>query len=192
MSCSAIVGASHLQIYGQILPTDTTPPTPIMVNTKNIVQEHLTKTAMGDRETGFPEPLSPDRNTTLPHPDADTSENATIEAPDIALERRNSRRSLRIHRHHSSMSGKLTLEETMRYDNITYADGTKEKNSPAVIQTDIEKRDDIGDPPKGGVKSDSAVSLGQTQSIDERDAQGYKEGDRTKGILRKLQLHKVI
>ena len=55
-----------------------------------------------------------DRNTTLSHPDADTSKNATIEAPDIALERTHSRRSFRHHRHHSSKSGKLTPEDTMR------------------------------------------------------------------------------
>ncbi|RKF60818.1 hypothetical protein OnM2_047036 [Erysiphe neolycopersici] len=32
------------------------------------------------RETGFPEPFCPHRNTTLPHPEADTSPNPTIEA----------------------------------------------------------------------------------------------------------------
>ena len=60
-----------------------------------------------------------DRNTTLPHPDADTSKNATIEAQDVPLERTHSRRSfLHKHgRHHSGKSGKITPEETvLRYE----------------------------------------------------------------------------
>ncbi|KAI5462597.1 hypothetical protein BGZ63DRAFT_423841 [Mariannaea sp. PMI_226] len=39
------------------------------------------------RDTGFPEPLSGDRNTTLPHPDADTSGNACISQEDISPSR---------------------------------------------------------------------------------------------------------
>ncbi|RFU30949.1 hypothetical protein B7463_g5398, partial [Scytalidium lignicola] len=41
--------------------------------------------------TGFEEPLCKDRNTTLPHPDADTSENACIEVRNTAIN---------THRHH--------------------------------------------------------------------------------------------
>ncbi|KJZ78271.1 hypothetical protein HIM_02309 [Hirsutella minnesotensis 3608] len=36
------------------------------------------------RDTGFPEPLDEGRNTTLPHPDADLSPNATISHEDVA------------------------------------------------------------------------------------------------------------
>ncbi|KIN02818.1 hypothetical protein OIDMADRAFT_18462 [Oidiodendron maius Zn] len=35
------------------------------------------------RDTGFTEPFNKDRNTTLPHPDADTSGNASIQASGI-------------------------------------------------------------------------------------------------------------
>ena len=42
------------------------------------------------RNTGFPEPLSRDRNTTLPHPDADQSPNACITQEDA-----NSKKPLR-------------------------------------------------------------------------------------------------
>ncbi|KIM93183.1 hypothetical protein OIDMADRAFT_184820 [Oidiodendron maius Zn] len=41
--------------------------------------------------TGFPEPLCRYRNTTLTHPDADTSSNATLEAHDVDLSRAVSR-----------------------------------------------------------------------------------------------------
>ena len=60
------------------------------------------------------------------------------------------------------------------YDNIQYADGSKEEYSGKEIQKDIEQRDDIVEPPE----------------VD-RDEQGYKEGGRRKGVLRKLNLHKV-
>ncbi|KAG9245049.1 hypothetical protein BJ878DRAFT_38877 [Calycina marina] len=85
------------------------------------------------KDTGFLEPLSPDRNTTLPHPEADTSQNATIEGADSSLEKVHSRRSFRGHgRNHSSRSGKITLEDNLRYDNIQYADGTKAVSSPVT------------------------------------------------------------
>ncbi|POR32705.1 Uncharacterized protein TPAR_07121 [Tolypocladium paradoxum] len=39
------------------------------------------------RDTGFPEPFDEGRNTTLPHPDADLSPNATISHDDVAVDR---------------------------------------------------------------------------------------------------------
>ncbi|KFX96044.1 hypothetical protein O988_05514 [Pseudogymnoascus sp. VKM F-3808] len=41
----------------------------------------------GVRYTGFREPFSTDRNTTLPHPSADISPQASLEASDITIER---------------------------------------------------------------------------------------------------------
>jgi len=60
------------------------------------------------------------------------------------------------------------------YDNIQYADGSKEEHSAKDIQKHVEQRDDIVEPPET-----------------DRDEQGYKEGERRKGVLRKLNLHKV-
>ncbi|KAK4089238.1 hypothetical protein Purlil1_6227 [Purpureocillium lilacinum] len=37
------------------------------------------------RDTGFPEPFNKDRNTTLPHPEADLSPNASISQGDVAV-----------------------------------------------------------------------------------------------------------
>ncbi|KAG5975387.1 hypothetical protein E4U55_007731 [Claviceps digitariae] len=39
------------------------------------------------RDTGFPEPFDKARNTTLPHPDADLSPNATLSSDDVSTER---------------------------------------------------------------------------------------------------------
>jgi len=77
------------------------------------VQEVARRDSVAKQNTGFPEPLSADRNTTLHHPDADTSNNAAIEAKDVPLERTHSRRSF-LHKHgrnSSSLSGKLTPEK---------------------------------------------------------------------------------
>lgn len=67
-----------------------------------------------------------ERNTTLPHPDADTSPNATIEAPD--LERTHSYRSFFHHKNHShgaTKHGKCEPDDLSgHYDNIEYADGS--------------------------------------------------------------------
>ncbi|KAK3399029.1 hypothetical protein B0T20DRAFT_392055 [Sordaria brevicollis] len=41
----------------------------------------------GRRDTGFPEPFNGDRNTTLPHPEANLSPNATLGEEDISPER---------------------------------------------------------------------------------------------------------
>jgi hypothetical protein len=117
--------------------------------------------------TGFPEPLCPgrfslllnltsngertetnkrtkDRNTTLPHPDADTSLNATIEADDLVLVKTRSRSGF--HRHRNSKvnsSGKISPEDSGLYNNIQYADGSREKKSVKEIQEEVEGREDI-------------------------------------------------
>jgi len=144
------------------------------------------------RDTGFPEPFSPDRNTTLPHPEADTSPNATIEGPDIALERGNSRRSFGRHAKMKN-SGKIPLaERDMPYDNIQYSDGSSVKNltdneplSPTSTTGGMTTSSESEDMQRGS--GDSGVFINK----DERDEQGYREGERKKGVLRKLGLHKV-
>ncbi|CAI4215113.1 unnamed protein product [Parascedosporium putredinis] len=46
-----------------------------------------TSSAKFRRDTGFPEPFCGDRNTTLPHPEANLSPDATLEAGDIDASR---------------------------------------------------------------------------------------------------------
>ncbi|KAL2071919.1 hypothetical protein VTL71DRAFT_13154 [Oculimacula yallundae] len=131
------------------------------------------------KNTGFPEPLSEDRNTTLPHPDADTSPNATIEAPDVV--RTQSRRSL-LSRHHSSQSQKhhligahpKDLEKAGLYDNIQYADGSREEKSLKDLQD--------------GQGSGSSKGSSEGESLDgtfEKEG-GFGEEKRKKGLFKKL------
>ncbi|KUI52481.1 hypothetical protein VP1G_10331 [Cytospora mali] len=54
------------------------------------------------RDTGFPEPFCGNRNTTLPHPDADTSPDACISQDDISVSRVHAR-----HRHSFLIKHKL-------------------------------------------------------------------------------------
>jgi hypothetical protein len=153
-----------------------------------------------NKNTGFPEPLSPgmprlqqgmqrltftDRNTTLPHPDADTSPNASIEAPDVDLARTHSRNSFLHRRHHSKNSfGKLDMKDSGLYDNIQYADGTRETANTRALDANSSTRGNSVDPPSQA----NGDILGDVQN---RDEQGYTDGERKKGVLRKLQLHKV-
>jgi len=140
-----------------------------------------------NKNTGFPEPLSPDRNTTLPHPDADTSPNATIEAPDDDLTRTSSHRSFLHGRHHSQNKASISkgdLKESGLYDNIQYVDRSREDMSVKATGGGALKKDNAADP-----------LTRENEELDEvsetRDEQGYREGERKKGVLRKLNLHKV-
>ncbi|PSS18356.1 hypothetical protein M430DRAFT_34930 [Amorphotheca resinae ATCC 22711] len=69
-----------------------------------------------NRYTGFREPLSKDRNTTLPHPEADTSENASIDAldSDIDIARRHNRLLLLLGRYHLPVASKGFWGRTAR------------------------------------------------------------------------------
>ncbi|RDA87175.1 hypothetical protein CP532_4289 [Ophiocordyceps camponoti-leonardi (nom. inval.)] len=59
-----------------------------------------TKSNHQRRETGFPEPLDEDRNTTLPHPDADLSPGACISQEEVAIDRALKRHRLSfLHKH---------------------------------------------------------------------------------------------
>lgn len=144
-----------------------------------------------NKNTGFPEPLSPDRNTTLPHPDADTSPNASIEAPDVDLTRTHSRNSFLHRRHHSKNSfGKVDVKDSSLYDNVQYVDGTRETTNRRALDAMSPKKGNSVDPSSqenGDMLGDGDL-LGAEQT---RDEQGYINGDRKKGVLRKLQLHKV-
>ena len=72
-----------------------------------------------------------------------------------------------------------------RYDNITYADGTKEKSDPTLLQNDIEQRDDVVLAPNGNVEEE------RLHTKEDSDGQSSKDGERKKGVLRKLGLHKA-
>jgi hypothetical protein len=148
---------------------------------------------------------STDRNTTLRHPEADTSPNPTIEAPDIVFSPTHPRRSfLRHHSHRSTNSGTLPIEQDRLYDNIQYADGTREERGHRVIAREAARRDDVGPVPldvKGEGERDKetvpSLSEGSTRSSvdevlkmrEERVKLGYEDGKGgKKGVWRKLRL----
>lgn len=123
-----------------------------------------------------------DRNTTLTHPDADTSKNATIEAGDLELTHSNSKRRFLHSRHHSHKSITKGRLDPAEYESVQNADATKEVNGRATN----------GHVANGAANERGESSEEETLRIErERDEQGYSEGERKKGILRKLHLHKV-
>ncbi|KAH6666674.1 hypothetical protein B0J14DRAFT_449207, partial [Halenospora varia] len=145
-------------------------------------QEEVNSSGKG---TGFPEPLSVVSNTTLPHPDADTSKNATIEAEDIAPVRTHTHRSF-LGRHHSKNTnhGKLTAEEIAIYDNIQYADGTTEEHAPNLERASPEAERKLGQKPS--TSQDTLVNAGR--ECEESDNSSI--GEKKRGVLRKLHSRK--
>ncbi|KAG9232812.1 hypothetical protein BJ875DRAFT_352378, partial [Amylocarpus encephaloides] len=132
----------------------------------------------GGKGTGFNEPF--DKNTTLTHPDADTSKNATIEAADIV--RTHSRHRSFLGRHHSknSVHGKLTPEETGVYNHVVQA----ARNAEGKASVEIE-----------GKKRDSGVHTGRSQeSLDcvemREDSESSSQKSSKRSLLKKLHLHK--
>ncbi|KAG4420606.1 hypothetical protein IFR04_006313 [Cadophora malorum] len=123
------------------------------------------------KDTGFPEPLSEDRNTTLPHPEADTSPNASIEAPDVDLARTHTRRSFlgrhSSHQKASSFNSK-DLEKSGLYDSIEYADGSREERHQCE---------------ESGKGSSDGSSLDGSY---EKGGRRFSDGERKKGFLAKL------
>jgi hypothetical protein len=68
--------------------TKTTPQIPqiSVMSPQARTPDGPTHTRQRSRDTGFPEPFDNDRNTTLPHPEADLSPNACISQDDIAVD----------------------------------------------------------------------------------------------------------
>ncbi|KAN0108904.1 hypothetical protein V8E51_008646 [Hyaloscypha variabilis] len=165
-----------------------------------------------NKYTGFPEPLSPDRNTTLPHPDADTSPNATIEAPDLDLTRTQSRNSF-LHRRHQSKNsfGKIgALKAGGLYNNMPYAGSTREVENVRSLEV---KSPTIESPIEGVAEQNAAAngaaeeklvnghSNGHSNGDNNEPASGYtnghkrtesalSNGDKKKSLFRRLSLHR--
>jgi len=139
--------------------------------------KHQTTAGKG---TGFPEPFSEDRNTTLPHPDADTSKNATLEAEDVPPRRSRSRHLSFFGRHHSHHSRhKSNAEEDCVAPEHTATNGTEGEHHTTVAGKDVED-----------VINGSAVEKPLQNGAVNRDDQGYRDGERKKGLLHKANLHK--
>lgn len=77
-----------------------------------------TKSRRLSRDTGFPEPFNGDRNTTLPHPDADLSPNACLTQEDIDPDRAlaRTRRSFLKKKHRRTLQhGKIKPQDEAMY-----------------------------------------------------------------------------
>ena len=68
-------------------------------------------------------------------------------------------------------------------EEIEYADGSKERNGPVNLVMNAEE--------KNAAKDETDESEEDFKFDKERDEQGYVVGERKKGVLRKLHLHKV-
>lgn len=77
------------------------------------------------RDTGFPTPFCGTRNTTLPHPDADLSPNASISADDIAVNKvlSRQRRSFLAKNKRTISHGVITAEMEQMYSDMVLNDG---------------------------------------------------------------------
>jgi len=159
------------------------------------VQEPPKRESSQRRFTGFPEPFCLDRNTTLTHPDADTSPNATIEAADVDLSRVRSRRKFLRHYSHKSSFHKTTssliTDPNNMYDIKEYTNSLKELGGRKTVEKEAEQRESLAvspltqASPRDGTPS---LSDGSTRSSEDeimsvkeaRDEQGYRDGERKK------------
>lgn len=84
-------------------------------STMGSLPESSTSSRPRSRDTGFPEPFCGNRNTTLPHPDANLSPGASISADDIAEHRVVARQRRFLDKHKRTLShGKITPENKRR------------------------------------------------------------------------------
>lgn len=149
-----------------------------------------------------------DRNTTLPHPDADTGPNPVIESAELVHARSHSiRNSISHKRFHHSRKGSGAAKDPMEEldGDIQYEDGGSvvlgASNFEAARGTPTEESEDEKQEPQvetrtvsvmGGEDAGAHEKEDGELTIEElRDEQGYREGERKKGVLRKIGLHKV-
>ena len=76
--------------------------------------------------------------------------------------------------------------EKIRYDNIQYVDGTKEKNGSAATADVSEKSADFVEAPADVHE----LTDGEPFTKESSDEQDSKSAEKKRGVLRKLNLHK--
>jgi len=131
--------------------------------------------------TGFPEPLSPDRNTTLPHPDADTSGNAAIGADDVPLTRTHSRiRSMSsLHRHNRSVSTNSGIVSSPTVDGAL-VNGVAVAGSNGHKEVDGRKDSGLGEGNMDGHDGRSVLE----ETNEHGHKHGHKHGAWKKGLFK--------
>ncbi|OHE99150.1 hypothetical protein CORC01_05643 [Colletotrichum orchidophilum] len=98
----------------------------------NTPRSPSTKSQASLRDTGFPEPFNGERNTTLPHPDANLSPNAVISQEDLSGNRSRTRRSF-LQKHRRTIShGRITPQMEAIYSSEALAEA-----EAAILDADV-------------------------------------------------------
>ncbi|TDZ26246.1 hypothetical protein C8034_v010727 [Colletotrichum sidae] len=103
-----------------------------MTNSPQSPSTKSTRSSTSFRDTGFPEPFNGDRNTTLPHPDADLSPNAVISQDDLNSNRAmaRTRRSF-LQKHRRTIShGVITPQMAAMYSQATDSTAALDHDAP--------------------------------------------------------------
>lgn len=133
-------------------------------------------TSVRNHNTGFPEPFNEARNTTMRHPDADTSKNACLEAQDIPTSRRHSR--------HRSFFGRRHSHEKDPYENIGFTDAARENGSgPGTASSETSEEKKVEADEEEVAAGESPLEQEQEQELERRD------GERPSGKLKKSFWH---
>ncbi|WYZ41762.1 hypothetical protein EsH8_V_000657 [Colletotrichum jinshuiense] len=124
----------------------------------NAPRSPSTKSQASLRDTGFPEPFNGERNTTLPHPDANLSPDAVISQDDISSNRvmARTRRSFLHNKHKRTIShGVLTPQMAALYSSETLA----EAHESALLDHDAPSNASESSLPAGRFSKDGAESF---------------------------------
>lgn len=135
-----------------------------------------TQARPASRDTGFPEPFNGDRNTTLPHPDANLSPNARISQDDIAVAKvlHRTRRSFMAKHKRTISHGFLDPQSEMMYSEVV-----DEAGEEALLEHDAEGSQS---PSAGRPSKDGADSLSS-------DGGSVRSRQRRRGFFKKLGFH---
>lgn len=142
------------------------------------------------RDTGFPEPFCGSRNTTLPHPDADLSPNASISADDVSVNKalHRSRRSFLAKNRRTISYGKIKpgeLEQQIVQDILE-----SEEEDLVILSSNQEKHNILTEPMRDAGDSLDRTSGSSLDSDDYRHgAVDVSEGKRRR-LFRKLRIHR--
>ncbi|PKS07557.1 hypothetical protein jhhlp_006161 [Lomentospora prolificans] len=127
-----------------------------------------TSSAKFRRDTGFPEPFCGDRNTTLPHPEANLSPDATLEADDIDP-------SKALRRSRRSFLAKNKYRKTLAHGKISpasYADSALSHESDADLMSAGLEEMRVVMLPDGRISKDGDLSL---ESMEHDDSESHKK-----------------
>ncbi|KIH87880.1 hypothetical protein SPBR_05364 [Sporothrix brasiliensis 5110] len=165
----------------------------------------LSNRSSRDYDTGFPEPFCGNGNTTLRHPDANTSPDACISSDDIAVDHvyMRSRRSFLHKNKRAPLShGKLTAAELQAYNELSsiveIPSRTDVSSSAGSLRTDSRQSKDGSESlnrPSSSAHSDVAGlrsingTLGRTSSVSGQSTISHSGFPRSGSVFRKFRHH---